>query len=448
LPKPLLTAQDYALVGPTRDHSSQGSSDSKSLQLPIQGHWSISPLVLLLLLPIPMFILSCLESPSAFINWGQPYLLNSTFILYAASNLAIVAFVFLVGFFTKKPTTHLYFTENQISRLVKATNLVTFITFAAYAAWIIIGVSRGLSFGLLRDALSGSNGAIWNLKTTVLEPVSGVTSWTQLGVILGPLLILKTRLTGKNQTRLFISLLVVTLLRAIFFSERLALVEVIVATSVAYIFTAPKLPNFLLKPWKFLAVWLSAAAGYVTFFAATEFIRSWTFYSVVTQKNIFEFSYDRIIAYYATALNNGALYIRTNGLSWDPFALLQGNFGIAGLQEFIVSSSQGSASRFTNALWSSSDPEFSNVSGIFITTSSLGILGSWLFWLLIAAAIIAVFRMSTAGSLTAIVLYSVTAVGILELDRLFYFGQSRIIPELIAILLLSFYLAAPQNKFK
>ena len=416
------------------------------VQLLVRGHWSFSPLVLLLLLPVPIFVLSYFEPTSAYLNWGQPYLLNNTFWVYAATNLAVIACVFLFGFSSNQKSNILIFTQDQMYRLERVTRLITIITFLSYGTWLTIGIIRGLNLELVRDVFSGSNGAIWVLKTTILAPISGVTTWSQLGVVLGPLLVIRQRLTGRKQTRLFASLFIVTLLRAIFFSERLALVEVVVTTAVAYLFLAPKLPSILLRPWKFVLSWIALAACYVTFFATTEFFRSWTFYSTVTQQNIFQFSYDRIIAYYATAFNNGALYLNTNGLSWDPFALIQGNFGLFGLQDFLVNTSEGGAARFTNALWSSSDPEFSNVSGLFLTTSSLGILASWLFWLGLSLLIVSIYRKAVSGSPTSIVAYSVATVGVLEIDRLFYFGQSRTLPVIIALILFSLYLSPPHTK--
>lgn len=415
-------------------------TDSRSLFVNL--HWAWSPLSLVLLLPLPALTFALIVPESSFPKWGPPFFLTEELKVLALINLAIVIFIFSIGRNRSQVIRSFTYSKKTVDRIGRATSLIASITFLAYGAWAVSGLTRGLTLSVLFNALAGSNGAIWALKTNILEPISGVTTWTQLGILLGPLALIRWRLSGQNPLPLLVGLIVATLLRAVFFSERLALVEVVIASTITFLMTSPIIPRFLSTPARVGGLWILGIFSYLVFFAVTELVRSWTFYSAVSSVSVFEFAVDRALAYYATAVNNGALFIESNGFGWDPLALLQGNFGFLGVQELLNAAGGSSGERFSNMLWNYSDPEFSNVSSLLITYSALGILGSWVLWTLISIGIVKNNRLISMGSIPALLTYSFLSIGLLEIVRLFYFGQSRTVPVLVTLIALSFYLHA------
>jgi hypothetical protein len=402
--------------------------------------WAFSPWSLLLSLPLPIFIVSVLQGPEVFARLGQPFFLNQTYYLLATCTFFILLFVFAINTRNRHVPIRIGIPSDLLVRLRNAKNALTFIVFAAYGIWALSGISKGLSFGILFDALNGNNGAIWKLKTEVLAPISGVTSWVALATILGPLAIIFWRVTGERQLVLLGSLVFVTVLRSTFFSERLALVEVAISCLIAYSVTTEELIWPVRNLKNYLLTLSVAFSLYLAFFSATELIRSWVYYSTRTQVSVIQFSFERIVAYYSTALNNGALYIDVNKYVWSPFDLIQGTFDNTLASSSIAFLGGTGVDKFSNALVYRSNPEFNNVSGLLITNSSLGILGSWVFWIFISVLTVSVYNRAAAGSLIAFFAYPIFVVGVLEVVRIFYFGQTRIVPNLLALAVFYFYL--------
>jgi hypothetical protein len=95
------------------------------------------------------------------------------------------------------------------------------------------------------------------------------------------------------------------------------------------------------------------------------------------------------------------------------------------------------ANRFSNSLQSLSNPEFNNVSGLLVPNTAFGGVGGLVFWVFIAAAISIVAIVASRGRLMAILTYCSLGFGILEVDRLFYYGTSRYLAVIIALVLLT-----------
>jgi hypothetical protein len=415
-------------------------TENSGTVLSIRVSWAFSPLVLLLSLPVPLFLISISQPPKAYLNWGQPFFFTPDYVLLASVTLFILASVFAFNY-KSRPTRHdIQLSSENVVRIITATNVIAVITIFAYLVWLIAGLARGLNFAILLEALNGSNGAIWRLKNEILAPISGITTWTQLGSTLGALAIIRWRVTGKRGIALFSLLFVATLFRAIFFLERLAMVELLVSCLIVFVATSLRDPISFRSKRNYLISLGAAYLLYVGFFAVTELIRSWTYYSSRSQLTLLQFSFERISAYYATSLNNAALYLDVNQYKWSPADLVQGNFEFGGSSSLLEQFGSGGMDKFASALFFRSNPEFNNISGILVTNSSLGVLGSWLLWIVLGLITCTLFNRASSGSLAALIAYPIFATGILEIVRLFYFGQSRVIPGLLCAAILSLYL--------
>ncbi|MGN6408288.1 MAG: hypothetical protein ACTHMH_08055 [Curtobacterium sp.] len=419
-----------------------GSTD-RTVRIPVTMHWSLTPFGLLLLLPLPALLGSLAVPPGAYpLLWGQPYFLTPQDI-----TMAVLGFVILlVGSAVVLPAIPRHggvvLTATDVLRVERATRVMAVITFVSYAAWLAIGVVRGLTPTLLLDALTGQGDAIYTLKQSVLVPVSGVTTWAQLGVIVGPLAVLRWKATGRSPLGILIPLGVVVLARSEFFSERLALIEVALSTFLVWAVLRERPLAALRTPLRWFASAIGAVSLLVAVFAALEYSRSWiTYYVNVYQGDLLSFSVTRLLGYYATSLNNGALKIRSAPTP-SPLSILQGSFsGDAG----------GSAigtpvDAYHYQLSTASNPEFNNVSGLLDTVASFGVGGSIAAWSLFVLLMGWLVYSAARGHVAALIAYASLAVSITEVVRIYYLGASRAWPVLIVLVVLGVYLGTSATR--
>src|SRR5262249_44995196 len=133
----------------------------------------------------------------------------------------------------------------------------------------------------------------------------GVTTLTQCGVAFVVLVTIKRYTVGGAALWEQIGILVVVVLamgRALLWAERLAVLEVLipwgVTTAAFYRFKTPNGSRF--------AMLLPILGPFLLFFAfaGTEYFRSWRFYQNYYD-SIWQFSYERLMTYYAVASNSG-----------------------------------------------------------------------------------------------------------------------------------------------
>src|ERR1700733_3298237 len=100
-------------------------------------------------------------------------------------------------------------------------------TAVGYAAWISSAVSRDLPTSEVTDVLAGTTGAVYSLKELYFATIPGLSTMTQFGpaaAVLGGYIV---AIYGHRQIGIWLFvLLIVTTARALFLSERLALLEV------------------------------------------------------------------------------------------------------------------------------------------------------------------------------------------------------------------------------
>ena len=402
--------------------------------IPVLMHWAWSPLGLLLLLPLPA-LAAALTVPddSYMMLWGQPAFVTGDIKLLAVLYSAVIlgTFVALHPLLTR--SSELRVTSGQVRWVEIATTVLAWITFAAYAAWLAFGIARGMDLAIIGDLLEGESSAPYRLKAFYLEPVSGVTTWAQLGILVGPLAILRSKLTGKSSWPLVLGLLGVAAARAILFSERLAVLEVLVSVTLAWLILRKEPPFLFKNAFTVVLTYLSLWVGLVVFFGIFEYTRSWLhYYASRFDGGIADFAWQRLLGYYATAINNAALQSQVAESDLNVAYLFQGD-----LYSTLLGPAAVEANRFANSLQSLSNPEFNNVSGLLVPNTAFGGLGGLIFWVFIAAAISIVGIVASRGRLMAILTYCSLGIGILEVDRLFYYGTSRYLAVIIALVVLT-----------
>jgi hypothetical protein len=339
--------------------------------------------------------------------------------------------------------------DAQWSTLRRAERVLFALTTVGYAAWVVSAIRHGLTPGALVGAiLHPSSETVEYLFVTV----PGITTLTQFGiayVVVATLLLLHRR-APKIGRRLGLVLLL-TALRALLITERLALIEM--ALPVAVVVAAHFSTRGTRASRTLIAVApVALIASLALVFGIFEHSRSWTFFQVRTQQSYVEFTLTRLAGYYVTSYNNSAI-------AWDfqryPGRIPYGT--ITGLWEAPVVSQLGLYDKLTPASGSvpageeplekslqlldlHGNPEYNNPGGLGAPFIDYGVAGGVLFLLLAGAVLGFAHGSFLAGGPTAVLTYPVLANGLFDLPRYLYWPQGRATPALLAALLVGYAL--------
>src|SRR5262249_23742722 len=120
-------------------------------------------------------------------------------------------------------------TPRRAEELVRSAFwIATLLTLTGYAAWVLVALRNGLTIGMLREFLTTDDPDVWEtLSKEVFVSWKGVTTATQFAVAAVPL---GTWLFFRGERHLIWPiglLLTVATARAVAFSERLAIIELL-----------------------------------------------------------------------------------------------------------------------------------------------------------------------------------------------------------------------------
>jgi hypothetical protein len=185
-------------------------------------------------------------------------------------------------------------------------------------------------------------------------------------------------------------------------------------------------------------------------FTVGEYFRSWTFYRPLYHGPYLQFAAERLMGYYTTAINNGAVYYH-----YEPLHPLLHT--LRALFEFPVLGSvvsRGYAIIFgDNPAYATSDtlsllekyanPEFNNVPMIGALVNEYSIFLAPVAAFVLGVLSVSLYRGFLRGRLIGVLLYPSWYVGILEMPRIYYWPGVRYFPALalLAITLFAFALA-------
>jgi oligosaccharide repeat unit polymerase len=226
------------------------------------------------------------------------------------------------------------------------------------------------------------------------------------------------------------------LFRSIVWSERLALIELLVCYGIATL----SYYRFTTKTALRLACLLPVVAPVLLYllFTATEYFRSWEFYRQYYD-SIWRFSYDRLTAYYAVASNNGiGLLVESyRWPSYDGSYVFQWAYPrlVEDESNFLRTVAQQDYSEF---LQNYARPELNNPSGLFPIVYDIGYLGSALYFLVVGVLTGMAHRAFRQGQLGGLLFYPTCVLFLIELLRFNYFSASRFVPIALALLLIQF----------
>lgn len=229
-----------------------------------------------------------------------------------------------------------------------------------------------------------------------------------------------------------------TLFRVYVWSERLAMVEVVVAISVPAamaLYQRSRNPGLKLT---LKTLPLMGLPMLILYFGAAEYFRSWQSDTYqMSNLSFWEFALGRLATYYYTSLNNGVGMLVTQ--SWPNFRfenVLMFVYKAPVLVGLIFSYyMQSDPENFGRFLDQYADPEFNNPSGIYAIVFDLGIAGAAVYVALLGFLAGVLCRALSQGRLRGVILYPSFMVMLLEIYRYPYLGNPRAFTVMLAVLL-------------
>ena len=314
-------------------------------------------------------------------------------------------------------------------------------TVAGYLAWGAAAAARGASLSLVLGVLKGEKGASYVMKETYLGTISGVTTLTQFGIAAVVLGVILASRNGWRGLRLRFGLIfAMAVARALFNSERLAIIELAIPVAVALmrlkVLDSERLPARLRAMLPFAPI--AGSVLLLVLFAASEYFRSWSTYYAGGDMGFWTFASLRLVGYYVTALNNGAVLMTFVGPVGAPFFMLHFLWRFP-LMSSVVENLypklpwSGGDDPYMTILDLHANPEFNNGGGYFAPALDVGFWGALIFWLIAGLVCGLCYRLYTQKHIGGLLFYPVLFTGVAEMPRILYWGEGRIVPVYVVL---------------
>lgn len=217
-----------------------------------------------------------------------------------------------------------------------------------------------------------------------------------------------------------------TLFRVYVWTERLALIELMVPFGLTvgrWTSTRPGATWALVRtvgPY-------AAIPLLILFFGASEYFRSWSSDTYQGKMDFWEFALGRFASYYYTSLNNGAgLLAYTPWPTWSfEYTLEWLHRAPFGLGKPFSQAVGYTVPRLDYYLATYQDEEFNSPSGIYSPVHDMGLYGGLLYMLAIGLVSGLCFRAYREGRLVGVLFYPIFFITFMEIYRYPYLGVPR-----------------------
>ncbi|MFD0671338.1 hypothetical protein [Cohnella sp. GCM10027633] len=207
--------------------------------------------------------------------------------------------------------------DKEAKALFKESVALAVIAFGAQWLWIARMIMNEGVMRLYRLAVVQQDFQTFKLEVVNKAMIPGVTSFTQFGMIAAAMYSIYVFGMGKKgDVRIWLMILLPGVLRGLFFSERLALMEVVIPILVmALVFNRVKLtlPKLILS-----------AMAFVGFFSIAEGLRSYRYYSEngFEQAGVYSYGIGRFLDYITSSVNHSIAMVDLSGQLYAFPALL------------------------------------------------------------------------------------------------------------------------------
>jgi oligosaccharide repeat unit polymerase len=401
-----------------------------------------APLTLVFVIYVPLLLLFLVTSPATFASEfnSAKHLTTTSFLYWSAALLSFAAGAALGRpFGLRRPLRPVFeaaatWETYRRSRLLPFVRGLMVLSLVAYLGWFAVGMARAGGPGpFIHTWLT----APFTVKTVYLRTVPGLTTLTQIAVAAIPLAFAFGLLHRGSRLRpLVVWLVVLAAARSFVFSERLAMLEIVIPL----VFLALADRRVVLPKAVLYGIGLVLAILIV--FTVTELRRTYSYTHNATPTRVTA----RFFGYYLTGVNNGSMAIDDY-----PAATPFGNTG-AILWKFPVLSSVhadgfpglGTLSLRYNDLFGKDLGTFWNaalsqqgLSQEYNAYSTPGYMAGDFGWFALPALLLlglysgALYTRSRSSSFHR-ALYAVWLIGLLEFMRIMYFFDTRTLPAYLA----------------
>jgi len=402
-----------------------------------------SPLAFVVFLYAPILVLYAVSSRSVFASEfdSRKALTWSAFAFFALALLLFAAGAKLGGDSGRTkalapPVRRSALTPGQVRSMAVLVELALVVSIAASVLWFSRGIARAGGFAPFFE--------LWQreplrVKNEILDTVPGVTTLMQLAVAAIPLaVVFGLHRRGSLIRGLIAVAIVLAAARAVFFSERLALVELVLP--LVFLAVAPRrvtVPR--------VAVYaLALLVAVMTFFAVTELRRTYAYTGDFSASR----ASTRFFGYYLTSVNNGMVVVDEYPAATPLYSTgeLLWRFPVAGDLRLEHLPAVGTVSlRYVDAFgvdperfWPQAfaaqglDYEFN----VFTTPGYLAADFGWagLFAIFVLGALSGRLYRRSETSPFHRALYGVWLVGLFELMRILYFTDTRVVPAYLVFI--------------
>lgn len=310
-----------------------------------------------------------------------------------------------------------------------------------YIVWMAVGISRGFSWATVRDLLQHEElEQPEYVKFELFATIPGVTTCVQFAIAAAVLGLLcwyqRVRWSGVALA----GLMLVTILRAGLLSERLALLEIAVPCCLLGLRLRVMRHGLDQRWWR---VWqfapLAALLAVPVLFGTFEYFRSWRYYRD-DYPSFTAFTLTRLLGYYSTAHNNGAMTLDVIGRWPVPYWTWQDLWGFPLVEMSPLAYPQLTGVHpdqvYLHALERYANPEFNNWGGLFMPFVDYGLLGGTVFWLLGGYVAGRLYERFCQGRFSGCLFYPLVYLSILETPRILYLVATRCFPSVVFLFVL------------
>ncbi|WP_416443477.1 O-antigen polymerase [Leeuwenhoekiella sp. A16] len=385
--------------------------------------WWINPLNLLLRFIFPIYLLIFIipfenvgSSPYAVQNYLDLniFFLGIIFFLFFS-----FGFIFSFNNLRKDP----YIVEYVSPKFLSFIGITTILAYIIWFNFLIFNPH------MLIDQLTGRISA-YNIRKNYTT-ISGLTTLSQLGVLYIVLYLQnKKKLKPSIRHKTFFRLIIIlTFIRSIVWSERLAIIEVIFPIALFFFMSLEikKTKGLMMKLVRFLPY--IGIFMLLILFGFFEYFRSWSYYQKYYD-NIIQFTVDRVFMYYYGAVNSAAAVLKMThwpSLSLNSYFNWIYKFPYFGtyISNMVPAESYGDWEVFLNRYL---DPEFNNPTGFLKPYWDSGILGAILFFIIWGTISKISYVHFKRGYGLGLYFFPIIFISVLECLRVPYLSESRVFP--------------------
>lgn len=404
--------------------------------------WWLHPAWIFAMVVSSTMVAAYWQAKSAYLLYGTPKYVKIEHLVMAFAAIAVFAIGGKLASLARAPQS-LPATDGlkTVRTLYYATLALTAF---GYLMWFGVGIKNGFHFGQFMALVTGSDKDLYGtLRQELFTTIPGVTTCTQFGVaamLLGTWLFVH----GEKRTGLVLLLLMsVAAFRAILFSERTALLELLLPPGLVI------LRGMVLgKPWPafirkaLLGAPIFAVVGLLLFFGGFEYFRSWHYYQTKFDSYP-EFVVWRLSGYFTTAHNNGAMALETNQprplpyFTWRPLwefpGVASSPFGYKKLTGIDMGDTHDAMLEKYGTI------ELNNEGGLFQAALDYGWAGFLLYWFAYGFCATKLYRRYMAGTLGGVTIYPLVYLSLLEVPLVLLLFYTRLTPPVVTLALCAWF---------